>query len=151
VVAAYCVPATDGTTCTTITTAIGQLLEFHEDHGEMPILISDGVREFEITAFGATWKSKVNGANQVNGHATICFKGPATRIISYSRDGKANRSAPYARKFAGFIDAIAEAEKDGSEVMVIAEHWAIGDTHEEFIESLSRLGATHISLIVAHD
>jgi hypothetical protein len=135
----------------TITDAVVQLLQFHENHEDMPILISDGVREYEITDFTTVWTTKENDVNLTEGHARICFKGPATRIISYNRDGNVNRNAPYARKFASLIDAIADAEKDGSEVMVITEVWVIGDTHEEVIESLSRLGATNISLIVVHN
>jgi hypothetical protein len=71
-------------------------------------------------------------------------------IIGFARDGAANCGAPYNVKFAPLIEAIAKARKDGSEEMVVAEPWVLGDTHAEVIESLSRLAGTRISLVILH-
>jgi hypothetical protein len=133
-----------------ITDAIAQLQRLKDKHGDMPILISDGKREHAITDFGAIWKTKENDANQMEGYAKICFHASAKKIVAYARDGNANRNSPYTKKFASLIKAIAEAKKDGSEVMVIAEPWVIGNTYEEAIESLSRLAGTDIGLIILH-
>jgi hypothetical protein len=115
----------------------------------LPIVIYDGAKKYAIKDFGTQWNSKENDVNQMEGEAVISFNG-SKRIIGFARDAKANRNAPYAMKFAVLIDLIAQARKDGSEVMVIAEPWVIGDTHDEIIESLSRLGGTKIGLIILH-
>ncbi|HEV7923830.1 MAG TPA: hypothetical protein VGR14_00635 [Verrucomicrobiae bacterium] len=134
----------------TIADAIFNLQHLQKQHGDMPVLISDGVKEYEITEFGAMWKAKDGDLNQMEGHAKISVKNSGPKVIAYARDGNVSRNAPYAQKFAGLIKLIAEAKKDGSEVMVIAEPWVIGDAHEELIESLSRLAGTNIGLIIVH-
>jgi hypothetical protein len=133
----------------TISDAIFQLEQIRKKHGDMEVMIADGARQYNIKGFGVTWKSKENNVNQMDGKAMISFDGPKS-IIGFARDGNANPGAPYAKKFAAFIEAIAGAKKDGSEVMVIAEPWVIGDTREELTESLARLAGTEIGLIILH-
>jgi len=45
----------------------------------------------------------------------------------------------YEKKFADFIQLCSEAKGKGIEQVVIGYPWALGDTYEELIESLSRL------------
>jgi len=133
----------------TITNAIRQLEQIREQHGDMDLVLADGAKEYQIADFGATWRSKENDVNQMEGHAQIRFRGPK-EIIAYARDGSANRNSPYTVKFAALIEAFGKARKDGSEILVIAEPWVIGDTADELVESLSRLAGTDIGLIILH-
>jgi hypothetical protein len=126
-----------------------QLEQIRKKHGDMEIVLSDSASEYQISEFGATWKTKECDVNQMEGRAQIRFKG-GKAVIGYSRDGTANQNAPYHIKFAAFIEALAKAKKDGSEVMVIAEPWVIGDSQEDLVESLSRLAGTHIGLEIIH-
>ena len=68
------------------------------------------------------------------------------RVISYTRDLEANKVAPYETKFAGLIRALAEAKAGGCDCLLIAEPSIIGDTHEEMVESLSRLAEADVAL-----
>ena len=45
----------------------------------------------------------------------------------------------YEKKFADFIRLCSEAKANGATQIVIGYPWALGDTYEELIESLSRL------------
>jgi len=53
----------------------------------MKLVLADGTSEYQITDFGATWKSKENDVNQIEGRAQIRFRGPK-EIIAYARDAK---------------------------------------------------------------
>jgi protein required for attachment to host cells len=132
-----------------ISDAISQLDQIRKQHGDMEVVVADGGSEYKIKDFGAKWNSKKGDVNQMEGLAQISIDG-VRKIIAYARDGNVNRSAPYNDKFAGLIEAIAEAKKDGTEILVVAEPWVIGDTREELTESLSRLAGTEIGLIVLH-
>ena len=68
------------------------------------------------------------------------------KVFSYVRDRETNKGEPYASKFASFIQAITEAKAFGCDIILIAEPWVIGDTHEEMTESLSHLAGTGIGL-----
>jgi hypothetical protein len=70
------------------------------------------------------------------------------KVISYFRKPGANKYAPYATKFAGFIRAVAKAKATGCEAILIEEPWVIGDTYEEITESLSYLAGTVIGLCI---
>lgn len=56
--------------------------------------------------------------------------------------------ANYETKFAEFIQACQDAKDAGLETLVIAQPWALGDTYEEIIESLSRLADAGLTLRV---
>jgi hypothetical protein len=68
------------------------------------------------------------------------------KLLPYVRDREANQDAPYATKFATFIEAVANAQATGCTAIVIMEPWVIGDTYEEITHSLSHLSGTGISL-----
>jgi hypothetical protein len=70
------------------------------------------------------------------------------KAVSYVREPGANKFAPYAEKFAGFIRAVAEAKTSGCDLILIDEPWVIGDTYEEITESLSHLGGSDVGLCV---
>lgn len=55
----------------------------------------------------------------------------------------------YEEKFAGFIRACEQARAAGAQQLLIAEPWAIGDTYEEVIESLTRLADAGLALQIA--
>lgn len=58
----------------------------------------------------------------------------------------------YEQKFADFIRMCIELKAKGDTQMVVAYPWAIGDTYEEVIESLSRLADAGLNLhIVARE
>lgn len=57
--------------------------------------------------------------------------------------------AGYDAKFGEFIAMCERAKQDGVDHVVIAHPWAIGDTYEEIIESLSRLADAQLALHVA--
>jgi hypothetical protein len=59
-----------------------------------------------------------------------------------------NHSTPlgYEMKFADFIRMCAELKAKGVTQMVVAYPWALGDTYEELIESLSRVADAGLSL-----
>lgn len=65
-----------------------------------------------------------------------------------------NHSTPpgYEQKFADFIRMCAELKAKGATQMVVAYPWALGDTYDEVIESLSRLADAGLNLhIVARE
>ena len=55
----------------------------------------------------------------------------------------------YEKKFADFIKLCSEAKAKGTEEVVIGYPWALGDTYEELIESLSRLADAGLVLHIA--
>ena len=61
-----------------------------------------------------------------------------------------NHSTPlgYEMKFADFIRMCAELKAKGVTQMVVAYPWALGDTYEELIESLSRVADAGLSLLI---
>jgi hypothetical protein len=73
-------------------------------------------------------------------------------LVAYARGPETrNQPAPYHQKFAGFIKTIAQAKANGSNCSIcIAQPWVIGDTHEEIVESLSRLAGTGVWLQIVH-
>ena len=56
----------------------------------------------------------------------------------------------YEKKFAGFIKLCRDSEKSGVKQIVISNPAVIGDTHEELIESLSRLAEAGLSLHITN-
>ena len=56
----------------------------------------------------------------------------------------------YEKKFAGFIQLCRDSEKSGVKQIVISNPAVIGDTHEELIESLSRLAEAGLSLHITN-
>ena len=70
------------------------------------------------------------------------------KIFTYTRDRAANKDAPYAIKFASFIQAINDGKATGCTTILIMEPWVIGDTYEEITQSLSHLSGTGIGLQV---
>ena len=54
----------------------------------------------------------------------------------------------YEKKFADFIRLCSEAKSKGATQVVVAFPWALGDTYEELIESLSRLADAGLLLHV---
>ena len=70
------------------------------------------------------------------------------KLLPYVRDREANHDAPYAIKFATFIEAVANAQATGCTAIVIKEPWVIGDTYQEITHSLSHLSGTGIGLQV---
>jgi len=69
-----------------------------------------------------------------------------SKVFTYVRDRAANKDAPYAVKFANFVQAINDAKVTGCSTILIMEPWVIGDTYEEITESLTRLSGTGIGL-----
>ena len=59
-----------------------------------------------------------------------------------------NTPPEYEGKFADFIRLCSEAKAKGIQQVVIAYPWALGDTYEELIESLSRLADAGLLLQV---
>ena len=55
----------------------------------------------------------------------------------------------YETKFADFIRLCRESKKSGVKQVVVANPSVIGDTHDEIIESLSRLAEAGLSLSIA--
>ena len=55
----------------------------------------------------------------------------------------------YEKKFADFIKLCSEAKAKGIEQVVIGYPWALGDTYDELIESLSRLADAGLVLHIA--
>ena len=55
----------------------------------------------------------------------------------------------YEQKFADFIKLCSEAKAKRTEQVVIGYPWALGDTYEELIESLSRLADAGLVLHIA--
>lgn len=73
------------------------------------------------------------------------------KVVTYARDPQTQNSvAPYESKFAGWIRTVKEANATDVEAIIIAEPWVIGDTYEEIVESLARLGGTSLALCIAH-
>ena len=52
----------------------------------------------------------------------------------------------YEKKFAEFIRLCSEAKAKGTAQIIIGCPWALGDTYEELIESLSRLADAGLTL-----
>jgi hypothetical protein len=52
----------------------------------------------------------------------------------------------YEKKFADFIRLCSEAKSKGTAQIIIGYPWALGDTYEELIESLSRLADAGLTL-----
>jgi hypothetical protein len=75
--------------------------------------------------------------------------GKNLKVIAYARDREANKEAPYAVKFANFIQTVSQAKATGCHAILIAEPWVIGDTYEEIIQSLSYLAGTNVGLQIA--
>lgn len=72
------------------------------------------------------------------------------KVVTYERNLETrNAVGPYELKFATWIEAVAEANATDVEAIIIAEPWVIGDTYEEIVESLSRLGGTSLALCIA--
>ena len=55
----------------------------------------------------------------------------------------------YEKKFAEFIRLCSEAKSKGVTQVAVAFPWALGDTYEEMIESLSRLADAGLLLHIA--
>jgi len=70
------------------------------------------------------------------------------KIMTYTRDREVNKTAPYATKFAAFIQAVNDAKATGCNIILIMEPWVIGDTYEEMTESLALLSGSGIGLQV---
>jgi hypothetical protein len=54
--------------------------------------------------------------------------------------------AGYEKKFDGFIRLCAEAKANGTNDVIVAFPWVLGDNYEEIIESLSRLADAGLTL-----
>jgi len=73
-----------------------------------------------------------------------------TKVVTYTRDPQTRfQHAPYETKFAEWIKIVAKANVTDVEAIIISEPWVIGDTYEEIVESLSRLGGTFLALNIA--
>ncbi len=60
-----------------------------------------------------------------------------------------HRTPPdYATKFADFIKLCDTTKAQGTETVLVAAPWVIGDTYDEIIESLSRLAEAGLALRV---
>jgi len=71
------------------------------------------------------------------------------KALTYSRAPESrNKAVPYETKFANFIELCEKAKSEGARDVVITWPWIIGDTYEEVIESLSRLGDAGLVLHV---
>ena len=60
-------------------------------------------------------------------------------------------ASPYEQKFAGFIEAVEEAEASpaiGKIVLTIDHPEMLGDDYDEIVESLSRLGDARLNLAI---
>ena len=57
-------------------------------------------------------------------------------------------TSPYEQKFAGCIEACAEANSAETDVLLIAHPEALGDTYEEIVESLNRLADAGLNLAI---
>jgi len=57
-----------------------------------------------------------------------------------------NTPPGYETKFADFSRLCAEAKANGTAQIIIGYPWALGDTYEELIESLSRLADAGLTL-----
>jgi hypothetical protein len=67
--------------------------------------------------------------------------------VAWAREWNPNvQNIPYEQKFAAFIKTIDQAKASNADFIVIVEPWVIGDTHDEIIESLSRLAAANMPL-----
>ena len=55
----------------------------------------------------------------------------------------------YERKFADFIQLCQKTKAEGASHVIVAQPWALGDTYEEVIESLSRLADAGLALHIA--
>jgi hypothetical protein len=65
---------------------------------------------------------------------------------TYARDPKTRgQDFPYERKFAGLI-RLCETIPPGVKNVVVSWPWVLGDTHDELIESLSRLADAGLSI-----
>ena len=62
---------------------------------------------------------------------------------------KHNTPWDYETKFADFIKLCENAKTDGTQIVVVAAPWVIGDTYDEAMESLSRLANAGLALRVA--
>jgi hypothetical protein len=72
-------------------------------------------------------------------------KKPKTAI--YKRDPKTRgQDIPYEQKFAGLIRLCETTKPIGVENVVVAWPWVLGDTHDELIESLSRLADAGLAI-----
>lgn len=60
-----------------------------------------------------------------------------------------NTPLGYEKKFADFIKLCSHAKAKGTAEIVVAFPWALGDTYEELIESLSRLADAGLRLHIA--
>ncbi len=70
-------------------------------------------------------------------------------LIAYTRSPETRRTAiPCKEKFHSLKVAVEEARSKSYD-LVIAEPWIISDTHEEVMESLSRLAESGVTLRVA--
>lgn len=73
-----------------------------------------------------------------------------SKVVAYTRNPRTrNEVSPYESKFAEWIKVIAHANTTNADAILIAEPWVIGDTYEEIIESLLRLGGTGVALQIA--
>lgn len=57
--------------------------------------------------------------------------------------------ANYESKFTNFIRLCAEAKTKGTDSVVVAFPWVLGDNYDEVIESLSRLADAGLNLNIA--
>jgi hypothetical protein len=55
---------------------------------------------------------------------------------------------PYEVKFAGLLRGIAEAKAQGADVIMIHRPEVLGDTYAELIESLNRIAAAELRLMI---
>lgn len=72
------------------------------------------------------------------------------KVVAYTRDPQTrNLNAPYETKFAEWIKVVTEANATDVRSIIISEPWVIGDTYDEIVESLSRIGGTSLALHIA--
>ena len=62
--------------------------------------------------------------------------------------GSNGRTSPYEQKFAGFIKVCGKANPSGQDVLIIDHPEVIGDTYDEIVESLNRLGDAGLNLAI---
>ncbi len=55
----------------------------------------------------------------------------------------------YKKKFANFIEMCDTVKASGAKVLAVAHPWVLGDDYEELIESLSRISAAELILVIA--
>ncbi len=57
----------------------------------------------------------------------------------------------YEDRFSGLLAAIAQAEADGVGELIVASPQALGDNHEELVESLNRIAVAGLALRFAEE